>query len=119
MRIRAKLSWGCSLCLLALLSGAARADVPSPKKLLLDLNASMSAAIHWPQFMTRLVSVYQEPAPDPTLPEFDAAASEQATDRVLEDFKEDSPRLVPCCNMCPCTYGWVEGLILWRNNQSL
>lgn len=25
--------------------------------------------------------------------------------------------LPPCCRMCPCQYAWVDGLILWRDNQ--
>ena len=26
---------------------------------------------------------------------------------------------LPCCKMCPCLYGWVDGVVLWRDNQAV
>lgn len=43
-----------------------------------------------------------------------SSAFSQATDSFIEEITKPEP----CCTMCPCTYGWLESLLLWRNNQS-
>lgn len=48
-----------------------------------------------------------------------ALANDAAGTANSVDCNEDLFGSIPSCQMCPCTYGWVEGLILWRNNQSL
>jgi hypothetical protein len=41
-----------------------------------------------------------------------------AYSRAADSFGEGSERSQPCCNLCPDTYGWLESLQLWRNNQN-
>ncbi len=45
-------------------------------------------------------------------------ANEKSSNTLLEGCDENICCSLPTCTMCPCTYGWVEGLILRRNNQS-
>ena len=60
---------------------------------------------------------------EPVASDTSAAAQSQAQPTASSDFLRQDPAaccddLVPGCNMCPCTYGWLEGLLLWRNNSA-
>ncbi len=33
-------------------------------------------------------------------------------------YSDDCCNLLPSSKMCPCTYTWAEGLLMWRDNQS-
>jgi hypothetical protein len=34
------------------------------------------------------------------------------------DWSDECCNLIPSCKMCPCTYGWAEGMLLWRDNDA-
>src|SRR5215213_4987232 len=40
---------------------------------------------------------------------------EHSSDSNMDD--SECCGLASCCNVCPCTYGWADGLILWRENR--
>ena len=35
-----------------------------------------------------------------------------------DDASGECCNLIPSSKMCPCTYAWAEGLLMWRDNQS-
>src|SRR5689334_13326525 len=49
----------------------------------------------------------------------DASQAElQTVDGGAEGCSDDCCCLVPTSKMCPCTYGWADALILWRDNDA-
>ena len=53
------------------------------------------------------------------LPESSRTESSSITDDSgCDGWSDECRNLMPSCKMCPCTYGWAEGLLLWRDNQS-
>ena len=44
--------------------------------------------------------------------------SHSTADNTDDGSYDNCCRLIPTSKMCPCTYGWAEGLLLWRDNDA-
>jgi Putative beta barrel porin-7 (BBP7) len=44
--------------------------------------------------------------------------SQSIADNTGDGSYDSCCHLIPTSKMCPCSYGWAEGLLLWRDNQS-
>ena len=57
----------------------------------------------------------------PASPVAETSATESSpvtNDYGCDGWSDECCNLIPSCKMCPCTYGWAEGLMLWRDNQA-
>lgn len=103
----------CWLCLAA----TARAESPW-YMMAADAGPSTTATPAYPYAPGKATLLAQGTTNDPAGPTDATPEPASGDDALLGGCDDNICGALACCNMCPCTYGWVEGLILWRNNQA-
>ena len=109
-----------ALCLPCWLCSAVAVDAESPWYLAAPAAIPSTAATAvFPSVPGQAKLLSYGATTDPTPSAAEAPRQATGDEALLGGYDDNLGGSLACCNMCPCTYGWVEGLILWRNNQAL